>query len=886
MSQLIIVTTPQNSGDGTPLATAFNYTNSNFSELYARFQTTPPESLVGTTGDQPGFYASDATYFYYCFAEYDGSSVIWAQLTQVGNVSLPLIQNGDSNVSIAGSGANATISINGTSNVAVFAPTGEYVTGLISATGNIRGNYILGNGSQLTGLPATYTDANVSLLLSNFGPNTISSTGTIAAGNITGGNILTGGQVSAVGNINGNYILGNGSQLTGLPEIYGNANVAAFLGSYGSNTISTTGDISGGNLTAAGVVSVTGNIDGANVNTLGSVSAQGIVHATGNVVTDQYFVGNFFGNVTGNFVVPGSNTQVIFNTNGNADAVSGFTFDTAGPNLLTVLGTISSQGNVQGGNLRTSGQISATGNITGGNLSVTNIAGTLTTASQTNITAVGTLGSLAVTANVAGGNLTTTGQISSGGNITGGNISATNHTGTNVSVTGAVTSASVVGGVMTGTSLSVTGNITGASLIGTLVTASQPAITSVGTLTSLSATGNVQGGNLRTGGQVSAAGNIQGLNIRVTDVESGGNISTTNYTGTTLSVTGNITGGNIRTTGGFSITGNITTAGNISGGFILGNGSQLTGLPATYGNVNVAIFMSNFGTNSISTTGTVTSGSVAGNIITGGSMSATGNVTGGNLILSAGGDITTVFGSNGNVEIGPDGTGRLIVTSTTPAIFGNTLAVSGNITGGNILTSGQISATGNITCNTLITANTIVNSSISTTGSITGASLSVGAGSVTVGNIIATGNVAGNIGSISNQFNTVFAVATSAQYADLAEVYVADAEYAPGTVVVFGGEKEITVTNQPGDERVAGAISTDPAYLMNSGEQGLPVALRGKVPVKVIGPVEKGDSLVTSTIPGVAISVGRDRSYAQAVFAKALEANNDINEKVILAVII
>jgi hypothetical protein len=144
----------------------------------------------------------------------------------------------------------------------------------------------------------------------------------------------------------------------------------------------------------------------------------------------------------------------------------------------------------------------------------------------------------------------------------------------------------------------------------------------------------------------------------------------------------------------------------------------------------------------------------------------------------------------------------------------------------------------------------------------------------------------GNIGSTGATFNTVFAKATTAQYADLAEKYDSDAEYVPGTVVVFGGDKEITVTNQAGDERVAGVISTDPAYLMNSAGVGLAVALRGKVPVRVVGPVVKGDSLVTSTTPGAAFSVGRSRVYAQAVFAKALETSTTDDEKVIQAVIL
>ena len=64
MAQLTIVTTPQNSGDGTPLSTSFNYCNSNFSELYARVQTQPPTTLVGSIGDAAGMYAYDSTYFY------------------------------------------------------------------------------------------------------------------------------------------------------------------------------------------------------------------------------------------------------------------------------------------------------------------------------------------------------------------------------------------------------------------------------------------------------------------------------------------------------------------------------------------------------------------------------------------------------------------------------------------------------------------------------------------------------------------------------------------------------------------------------------------------------------------------------------------------------
>jgi hypothetical protein len=706
MTQLTIVTTPTNSGDGTPLATAFNYCNSNFNELYARVQTNPPTTLVGTTGDVPGMYAYDPTYFYYCFAAYDGTSTIWGKLEQGGNISASQLVNGTSNVKIADINGNTTTSINGTPNVVVVATTGQYVTGIISSTGNVRGNYILGNGSQLTGLPATYTNSNVTTLLAALGSNVISSTA-----NITGGNLLTTGQISSAGNV-----------------------------------------------------------------TASNVTTQGIVSATGDIVTTGMFIGTFAGNITGNFVVPGSNTQVIFNTNGNADAAAGMTYN-KGSNTFVVLGIVSAQGNVIGGNITTGGQVSATGNITGGNLTATNIAGTLTTASQTNITALGTLSALSVT-------------------------------------------------------------------------------------------GNVNGGNLRTAGQVTATGNITGGNVSATNIAAGGNVSATNFTGTTISVTGNVNSGNVNS-------GSISASGNITGAYILGNGASLTGIVSTYGNSNVATLLSAFGSNTISTTGTVTSGNITGgNILTAGLISAAGNVTG-NYLFGNGVSLTGIVSSYSNSN----------VTTLLAALGSNSISTTGTVTAsstvGGIITGSSASVTGTVT------GNSVTGNVISAAGNITGGNLSVSTGTITTGNIVnSNGNGVGNIGSASTYFNTVFAKATSAQYADLAENYTADADYAPGTVVIFGGEKEITVTTQAADERVAGAISTNPAYLMNSGQPGLALALRGKVPVRVVGAVAKGDSLVTSTTPGAAASVGRSRDYAQAVFAKALETDNSNGEKVILAVII
>lgn len=96
--------------------------------------------------------------------------------------------------------------------------------------------------------------------------------------------------------------------------------------------------------------------------------------------------------------------------------------------------------------------------------------------------------------------------------------------------------------------------------------------------------------------------------------------------------------------------------------------------------------------------------------------------------------------------------------------------------------------------------------------------------------------------------------ATTAEYADLAEMYASDAAYAPGTVVKIGGEAEVTQTTSAFDPEVFGIVSTDPAYLMNSEATGtsVAVALEGRVPVKVIGQVKKGQRLLSSEEPGVA----------------------------------
>ena len=162
-----------------------------------------------------------------------------------------------------------------------------------------------------------------------------------------------------------------------------------------------------------------------------------------------------------------------------------------------------------------------------------------------------------------------------------------------------------------------------------------------------------------------------------------------------------------------------------------------------------------------------------------------------------------------------------------------------NLTGSNISAVTNITASGFLTINSVNNATAIVNG-----GS----------------------NAVGNIGSSTTYFNTVFAKATTAQYADVAEMYEADQIIEPGTVVCFGGAKEITICKEDACRQVAGVISTNPSYLMNSGQTGdyvVPVALTGRVPVKVTGIIRKGDMMV-------ATSQGRARAEENPVLGSVI----------------
>ena len=298
--------------------------------------------------------------------------------------------------------------------------------------------------------------------------------------------------------------------------------------------------------------------------------------------------------------------------------------------------------------------------------------------------------------------------------------------------------------------------------------------------------------------------------------------------GTTLVATGNITGGNVNTGGLVSATGNIRGGNIVSVASISGVGVTATG---------------NVTANNISASNSITAGttvSAAGNITAGAGAFFIGNgsqLTGLSSAVSVtkienGTSVVQIGASGGNANVTIGGTSNVVVFTTSTTFF-----------------SGNVSVP-----------------AIEKTGT----------------------NAVGNIGSSSNYFNRVFATATTALYADVAERFEADEILKPGTVVELGGVKEITRARDDLTERVFGVISTRPAYTMNGGagddDTHPAVAMTGRVPVQVVGMVRKGDRLVSAG-NGYARSAQPGEATAFNVIGRALVDKLDPESGTIEAIV-
>jgi hypothetical protein len=150
------------------------------------------------------------------------------------------------------------------------------------------------------------------------------------------------------------------------------------------------------------------------------------------------------------------------------------------------------------------------------------------------------------------------------------------------------------------------------------------------------------------------------------------------------------------------------------------------------------------------------------------------------------------------------------------------------------------------------------------------------------GNLYFGVNVAGNVTPTLTMFGANGAISgnqINANYADVAERYLADADYPVGTVLVIGGDKEVTQSNTAGQTSIAGTVSENPGVLMNRGLEGehvAAVALLGRVPCRVVGVINKGDLLMSSDFPGVACKL--ENYTPGCVIGKALESYSNNTE--------
>jgi filamentous hemagglutinin len=785
---------------------------------------------------------------------------------------------------------------------------GNLITaGLLSVTGNVTGGNLVTAGltdtgtlsvsstSSFTGnitsafnVTGNITGGNVTTAgITNTGSLTASTTIT-ATGNITGGNLSAGsGIISTTGNINGANVNASagitaGTTITATGNITGGNVTTAGITSTGSLTASTTitatGNITGGNVDTAGQVVATGNITGGNVIGVALVTGANVT-ATANV-TGANVVGTTSGKF-GNIIITGdditdTNGRVNFNTAGadvdfavNGDTVANVFYVDAGTGTASFGSATQTTNALVAFNTSTSvlmpvgntAQRPATG-VTG-MLRFNSTTDSLEVYDNAQWSAVGVPIFTVIADEQFNGDGSTVAFTLGSEQTTASCI---------VSINGVVQLPTVA--------YSVTSDVltfTEAPQSGDVIDVRQ--ITTTTTVTSISNTG---GNAIVQPNSTLAQTDITGNLIPTANLTF--NLGNATNRWNELFLSGNtITLGNtvIKNTGGNTIGffgPDGTTPATIDASSVdtttIANGTSSMAVIASGGNIRANI--------AGSTVQTISAGLVS---ITG-DLSVTGNATlSGNILgdrIQNGTTQIDIQTPNGNANITVGATSNVAVFSTAGANIAGTLGVTGNITGGN-LSGTSIVGTLTTAAQTNITSVGTLGA-LTVTGNVTGGNL-ITAGLVSLSSITKTGsNAVGNIGSSSNYFNTVFAQATSALYADLAEKYVADAEYAPGTVVVFGGDKEVTVTSTDADRAVAGVVSTNPSYIMNSGleaEHVATVALTGRVPCRVTGTVCKGDLMVSA---GYGLARAEQDPRVGTVIGKALE-NYEGTEGVIEVVV-
>ena len=623
--------------------------------------------------------------------------------------------------------------------------------------------------------------------------------------------------------------------------------------------LTATGNVAGGNLTTAGqvaadnaditngitagtTITATGNVAGGNITTGGAVEATGLI-SSGSTITAT-------GNVAGGNVTTAGQVQ-----GDNFDATNGITAGT----------TVTATGNVAGGNITTGGAVDATGAVTGASVTAGNV-----TVNTDSIDSAGT----AITLNTdssdvdiiienAAGNAYVKADAGASSVTIGENATAT--TDATLKVGGDKSMMIPVGATSDRPGTPVTGMIRFNTTLDSFEFYDSNSWTTAGSDFTVIASETFSGDNSTVAFTLSSTQTTASCIVSINGVVQ---IPVTAYgvSGTTLTFTEAPLAGDaievreITTTstiteiasadtssiidaqdgGDVNIKGNIIPSANAT--YDIGSSSErynelfLSGSSITLGNVVIK----NTGGNAVGFFGPdgTTPGTIDANVEIAGDS------------IQNGTSLVDFAGVNGNVNITAGGVASMIATTDGANVTGN-LTATGNVAAtyflgdGSQLTGIDATAITNGTSDVSVAAN---------------ADITVTRGGTLSATFTATGITA----------TTFTGESTSAQYADLAEMYAADEAIEPGTVVMFGGEGKVEACDAANCRAVAGIISTDPAHLMNSTQEGVALALAGRVPCKVTGPVAAGDLMVSA---GNGMAMANNDAATGTVIGKAIEAN-------------
>ena len=338
----------------------------------------------------------------------------------------------------------------------------------------------------------------------------------------------------------------------------------------------------------------------------------------------------------------------------------------------------------------------------------------------------------------------------------------------------------------------------------------------------------------------------------------------------------------IASTGGSNITGNLLPSANLTynlgsptlrwkTGYFSANTIDIGGGQISLDPVNGFSFTIGNATSSMAANGAITANTLTAATVTYTSATTSTNATTGALVVAGGVGIGGALNVTGAITTAGTATlGALSAGGSTGTNGQYLQSTGGGLTWASLSSTSINNGTNNVRVDTAYVNVAIGGSNI--------------AGINATSFIPATSNITA-LGSTTNWWQKLFSVAATAQYADLAEIYTSDQQYPAGTVLVFGGEREVMQSHSSHDTRIAGVVSTNPAYLMNGTETGIPVALQGRVPCRVLGPISQGDRVVSSHIPGVAQALDSIHYQPGCIIGKALQAIDSTDISIIEVVV-